>query len=120
MELEDLLDPSLLPSSPTRVSLVSTATPRSLVSVFGHVVRLAADLSFSLGGWINHNYEQLGWQLAGSVATVAYTAVMTYIILFIVDHIPGLKLRSSEESEILGIDETEVRHSFNLVPTDYG
>lgn len=36
------------------------------------------------------------------------TAVMTYIILFIVDHIPGLKLRSTEETEILGIDETEV------------
>lgn len=60
------------------------------------------------GGWINHNYEQLGWQLASSVATISYTAVMTYIILFIVDHIPGLKLRSSEEAEILGIDETEL------------
>lgn len=38
----------------------------------------------------------------------ADTFVMTYLILFIVDHIPGLKLRSSEDAEILGIDETEV------------
>ena len=33
---------------------------------------------------------------------------MTYLLLFIVDHIPGLKLRSTEEAEILGIDETEL------------
>lgn len=33
---------------------------------------------------------------------------MTYIILFVVDHIPGLRLRASEDAEILGIDETEV------------
>ncbi|ORY84684.1 ammonium transporter MEPa [Leucosporidium creatinivorum] len=59
------------------------------------------------GGWINHNYKQLGWQLASAVSVISYTFVMTYIILFIVDHIPGLKLRASEDSEILGIDETE-------------
>ncbi|GAA5938091.1 hypothetical protein JCM3775_005338 [Rhodotorula graminis] len=59
------------------------------------------------GGWINHNYEQLGWQLASAVSTMAWTAVVTYIILFVVDHIPGLKLRCSEEGEILGIDEDQ-------------
>ncbi|GAA5892257.1 hypothetical protein JCM6882_003623 [Rhodosporidiobolus microsporus] len=58
-------------------------------------------------GWINHNYEQLGWQLASAVTVIAYTAVVTYIILFVVDHIPGLKLRATEEAEIIGIDEAE-------------
>ncbi|GAA6039246.1 hypothetical protein JCM8097_003225 [Rhodosporidiobolus ruineniae] len=58
-------------------------------------------------GWINHHYVQLGWQLASAVTIIAYTAVMTYIILFIVDHIPGLKLRASEETEIVGVDEAE-------------
>ncbi|GAA6018923.1 hypothetical protein JCM10207_009201 [Rhodosporidiobolus poonsookiae] len=58
-------------------------------------------------GWINHHYVQLGWQLASAVTVIAYTAVVTYIILFIVDHIPGLKLRCTEESEIVGIDEAE-------------
>jgi Amt family ammonium transporter len=38
---------------------------------------------------------------------MAYTAVLTYILLFIVDHIPGLSLRANEESEIVGIDEAE-------------
>ncbi|GAA5869101.1 hypothetical protein JCM1840_000469 [Sporobolomyces johnsonii] len=59
------------------------------------------------GGWINHHYVQLGWQLASACAIISYTAVVTYILLFIVDHIPGLKLRASEEAEIVGIDEAE-------------
>ncbi|GAA5837292.1 hypothetical protein JCM11251_004956 [Rhodosporidiobolus azoricus] len=58
-------------------------------------------------GWINHNYEQLGWQLASACTVIAYTAVVTYIILFVVDHIPGLKLRASDDAEIIGIDEAE-------------
>lgn len=70
------------------------------------------------GGWINHNYKQMGWQLASATSTIAYTAVMTYILLFIVDHIPGLKLRSSEEAEILGIDETEVGFTLVCFPLD--
>ncbi|GAA5864402.1 hypothetical protein JCM8547_005810 [Rhodosporidiobolus lusitaniae] len=59
------------------------------------------------GGWFNHHYVQLGWQLASAVTVMAYTAVVTYVLLFIVDHIPGLKLRAAEESEIVGIDEAE-------------
>ncbi|GAA6061729.1 hypothetical protein JCM10212_000462 [Sporobolomyces blumeae] len=59
------------------------------------------------GGWINHHYKQLGWELAMAVAIIGYTACVTYLLLFIVDHIPGLKLRASEESEIVGIDEAE-------------
>ncbi|BGP50784.1 hypothetical protein JCM10450v2_006710 [Rhodotorula kratochvilovae] len=59
------------------------------------------------GGWFNHNWVQLGWQLASAVAAMAWAAVVTFILLVIVDHIPGLKLRASEESEILGIDEAE-------------
>lgn len=34
-------------------------------------------------------------------------AVMTLIILVIIDYIPGLSLRASEEAEIIGIDEGE-------------
>jgi len=59
------------------------------------------------GGWFNHNYEQLGWQIASAVSAMAWTATVTYILLFVVDHIPGLKLRASEEDEILGIDEAQ-------------
>ncbi|SCV73456.1 BQ2448_7382 [Microbotryum intermedium] len=59
------------------------------------------------GGWINKQYKQMGWQLASALAIITWTAVVTYIILFTVDHIPGLHLRATEDQEILGIDETE-------------
>ncbi|KAM0755731.1 ammonium transporter MEPa [Meredithblackwellia eburnea MCA 4105] len=59
------------------------------------------------GGWINKYYRQLGIQLANAVTIVAYTAVMTLIILVIIDYIPGCSLRASEEAEIIGIDEDQ-------------
>jgi Amt family ammonium transporter len=59
------------------------------------------------GGWINHYYVQLGKQLANACAICGYTAVMTFIILIVIDHIPGCALRASEEAEIIGIDEEE-------------
>lgn len=59
------------------------------------------------GGWINHHYVQLGWQLASATSILAYTAVMTYILIFIVDHIPGFKVRCSEDDEIIGMDESQ-------------
>lgn len=60
------------------------------------------------GGWINHNYIQLGYQLADSVTGFAYSFVGTCIILFVMNLIPGLSLRASEEDEILGIDDAEI------------
>lgn len=60
------------------------------------------------GGWINHNYIQLGYQLADSVTGFAYSFVGTCIILFIMNLIPGLSLRAPEEDEILGIDDAEI------------
>lgn len=59
------------------------------------------------GGWINHHYVQLGWQLASATSILAYTSVMTYILIFIVDHIPGLKVRCTEDDEIIGMDESQ-------------
>ncbi|KAG5338223.1 Ammonium transporter 1 [Termitomyces sp. J132] len=60
------------------------------------------------GGWIDHHYIQLGYQLADSVAGLSYSFVMTTIILWIMHFIPGLSLRSSEETEILGVDDVEM------------
>lgn len=60
------------------------------------------------GGWLNHHWIQLGYQLADSVAGFAYAFGGTCIILFIMNLIPGLSLRASEESEILGIDDAEL------------
>ncbi|KAK7001985.1 ammonium transporter [Favolaschia claudopus] len=60
------------------------------------------------GGWLDHHYIQLAYQLADSVAAVSYSFVMTTIILWIMHFIPTLRLRSSEEAEILGIDDAEM------------
>lgn len=60
------------------------------------------------GGWINHNYIQLGYQLADSVSGMAYSFFGTCIILFILNLIPGLSLRAPEEDEIMGIDDAEI------------
>ncbi|KAI5855779.1 high affinity ammonium transporter [Tricharina praecox] len=60
------------------------------------------------GGWVNHHWVQLGYQIADSVAGFAYAFGGTCIILFIMNLIPGLSLRASEEAEVLGIDDAEL------------
>jgi ammonium transporter, Amt family len=60
------------------------------------------------GGWLNHHWVQLGYQLADSVSGAAYSFFGTCIILFIMNLIPGLSLRTTEEAEILGIDDAEI------------
>jgi len=60
------------------------------------------------GGWLNHNWIQIGYQLADSFSGGVYSFVGTSIILFIMNLIPGLRLRASEEAEILGIDDAEI------------
>jgi ammonium transporter, Amt family len=60
------------------------------------------------GGWLNQNYIQLAYQLCDCVTGFTYSFGMTCIILFLMNLIPGLSLRASEEAEILGIDEAEI------------
>jgi Amt family ammonium transporter len=60
------------------------------------------------GGWLNHHWIQLGYQLADSVSGGVYSFFGTCIILFLINMIPGLSLRVSEEAEIMGIDDAEI------------
>ena len=60
------------------------------------------------GGWLNHHWIQLGYQLADSITGGLYSFGGTCIILFLMNLIPGLSLRASEEAEILGIDDAEI------------
>ncbi|SPN96930.1 probable ammonium transporter MEPa [Cephalotrichum gorgonifer] len=60
------------------------------------------------GGWLDGHWVQLAYQLADSCAGGAYSFVATCAILFLMNLVPGLQLRASEESEILGIDDAEV------------
>ncbi|ETI21756.1 hypothetical protein G647_05825 [Cladophialophora carrionii CBS 160.54] len=60
------------------------------------------------GGWLNRHWIQLAYQLCDGVTGMAYSFVLSCIILFILNFIPGLHLRASEQEEIMGMDETEI------------
>ncbi|KAL8799857.1 MAG: hypothetical protein Q9223_007360 [Gallowayella weberi] len=60
------------------------------------------------GGWPNHNYKQLYIQIAYIVACTGYAFVMSAILAFGINFIPGLHLRASEEAELLGMDDDQL------------
>ncbi|KAI1499583.1 ammonium transporter AmtB-like domain-containing protein [Biscogniauxia marginata] len=81
------------------------------------------------GGWINHNYVQLGYQIADSVAGFSYSFVLTCVILFLINLIPGLSLRLPAEEEAIGVDDGQLgefaydyvelqRHTSDSIPGD--
>jgi Amt family ammonium transporter len=47
-------------------------------------------------------------QIAYIVAVTAYSFVVSAILAFAIDKIPGLKLRASEEAELLGMDDDQL------------
>ena len=55
-------------------------------------------------GLIEGNVKQVGIQAVGVVATLIYSGIVTLIIMFILDKIPGLGLRADESDEDLGLD----------------
>ena len=59
------------------------------------------------GGWLDGNFIQLGYQMAWICFATAWTAAGTFIIMFVIDHIPGLHFRSDDEGELAGVDDTE-------------
>ncbi|KAK2750668.1 hypothetical protein FQN57_002741 [Myotisia sp. PD_48] len=62
----------------------------------------------AVGGWIIGNYRQLYIQVAYIVACSAYTFVVSAIIAYAINLIPGLHLRASEQAELLGMDDDQM------------
>ncbi|CAK1358732.1 unnamed protein product [Cercospora beticola] len=56
------------------------------------------------GGWWEQNWIQMGYQLAAATTCAAWSFVVSCILLFIINKIPGCHLRESEEDEIRGLD----------------
>jgi len=56
------------------------------------------------GGWWEHHWVQLGYQLAAATTCAAWSFVVSCILLFIINKIPGLHLRVKEEDELRGLD----------------
>nr|AGO45861.1 ammonium transporter 2 [Geosiphon pyriformis] len=63
------------------------------------------------GGLLDGNWKQIVYQIAGSCAGLAYSFSITYIILFIMDRVPGFSLRVKKENETSGLDKTEIGES---------
>ncbi|TXT07168.1 hypothetical protein VHUM_03338 [Vanrija humicola] len=59
------------------------------------------------GGWLNGHWVQFGKQVAWVAVGFAWTFVVTILIMFFINLIPGCKFRASEEAEIVGMDEVE-------------
>lgn len=60
------------------------------------------------GGWIEHEWKQMYKQIAYIIAATAYAFVISALIAFAIDKIPGLHLRASEEAELLGMDDDQL------------
>jgi Amt family ammonium transporter len=46
----------------------------------------------------------LGKQVAWICVGIAWTFVVTYAIMFVINLVPGLHFRASEEAEVVGMD----------------
>jgi len=52
------------------------------------------------GGWLDHNWNQIGYQIAGICAISGWSFVMTLIIVKLMDLIPGFQLRPKKGENI--------------------
>ena len=60
------------------------------------------------GGGLNGNWAQLYRQLGFIGACMGYSFVVSYILAFAIDKIPGLRLRVSDHAELLGTDDDQM------------
>jgi ammonium transporter, Amt family len=61
-----------------------------------------------IGGWAIGNYRQFYIQLAYVVACTTYAFVMSAILAYAINLVPGLHLRASEDAELLGMDDDQL------------
>jgi Amt family ammonium transporter len=59
------------------------------------------------GGWIDGNFVQLGYQLAGIAFTFLWTLVFTVILYYFLDWLPGFGWRVSDHEERIGLDQSQ-------------
>jgi Amt family ammonium transporter len=89
---------------------VGGLTGNILTGIFAQKAIVALDPTATPipGGWLDGNWIQVPRQLADSAAGMSYSFCLTYLILFIMDKIPGLAIRADHETETRGLDEAEL------------
>ncbi len=64
-----------------------------------------------VGGWLDGHWMQIVYQLIDTVAGLAWSFVVTFVILWVMNKIPGLSLRVDIEVERSGLDQGELGFS---------
>ena len=64
----------------------------------------AAGLTGTTGGLVNGNFGHVLSNLIAIIATVLYSGIVSFVLLFVLDKIPGLGLRVTEQEEYMGLD----------------
>lgn len=63
------------------------------------------------GGWLDGNWMQIVYQLIDTVAGLTWSFGITFVILWVMNKIPGLSLRVDIEVERGGLDQGELGFS---------
>ncbi|RKO94026.1 ammonium transporter 1 [Blyttiomyces helicus] len=90
---------------------ISGLTGTLLTGFFAQSFIVSLDTPSGPAGWLNRHWAQFGYQAAGASAAAAWSFTITYIILLVLDRIPGLKLRAEQKNELLGLDAAEIGES---------
>ena len=77
-----------------------------LTGIFATQSISALDGSTYQGGGLDGNGVQIGRQLAEVCAIAGYAFVVSGVLLYVINWIPGLRLRANEEIEVEGLDQT--------------
>lgn len=77
-----------------------------LTGIFASANTASADGRTNIaGGWVDGHYIQLAYQLASSCAILAYSFIVSLVLLWALDRIPFVgPLRVSEDAEAEGVD----------------
>ncbi|KAH9267511.1 hypothetical protein BASA83_009900 [Batrachochytrium salamandrivorans] len=88
-----------------------------LTGVFAQKTIASLDGTSIDGGWIDGNWIQVGYQTAGTLAIAAWSFIVSCIILYLMNIIPGLELRPTPEEEDAGADYTEMGETSHITET---
>ncbi|KAJ3012342.1 hypothetical protein HKX48_006328 [Thoreauomyces humboldtii] len=88
-----------------------------LTGVFAQKWIAALDGSVIEGGWLDGNFIQVGYQLAASTTIAAWSFFVSLILLFLIDKIPGMHIRPTEQDQITGDDEQMGEVAYEIITT---
>jgi Amt family ammonium transporter len=79
----------------------------------------AFDGTSTLGGVVDGQGLQLGYQLVTVTVIPIYTLVVTYLILHVIENVMNIPLRPSEDDELDGVDICDMGEiAYDLIPQE--